>query len=106
MSTCVDEYLPFLLSALINHIVNVAEGDFHGGISNFADVGHDGLKPARLARTPIELSFVVGITVAVLMYFPRFVNQSYRFRLYNNMTRGFVLRVCLIRRTNDKWVRL
>ena len=30
---------------------------------------------ARLARTPIEISFVVGITVAVLMYFPRFVNQ-------------------------------
>ena len=30
---------------------------------------------ARLARTPIEISLVVGITVAVLMYFPRFVNQ-------------------------------
>ena len=46
------------------------------GFSNFADVGHAGwIKPARLARTPIEISFVVGITVAVLMYFPRFVNQ-------------------------------
>ena len=43
MSACFDEYLPFSLSALINHIINAAEGVFHGGIFNFANVGHDGL---------------------------------------------------------------
>ena len=32
MSTCFDEDLPFSLSALINHIINAAEGDFHGGM--------------------------------------------------------------------------
>ena len=43
MSTCFDKDLPFSLSALINHIINAAEGDFHGGIFKLADVGHDGL---------------------------------------------------------------
>ena len=60
---------------LINHIINAAEGDFHGGIFKLRWCRAWWIKPARLARTPIEISFVVGITVAVLMYFPRFVNQ-------------------------------
>ena len=51
------------------------------GFSNFADVGHAWwIKPARLARTPIEISFVVGITVAVFSQ----ICQS-----IDNMMRGF-----------------
>ena len=75
MSTCFDKDLPFSLSTLINHIINAAEGDFDGGIFKLRWCRVWWIKPARLARTPIEISFVVGITVAVLMYFPRFVNQ-------------------------------
>ena len=42
---------------------------FMEGFSNFADLGMID-KPARLARTPIEISFVVGITVAVFCSIP------------------------------------
>ena len=61
MSTCFDEYLPFLLSALIDHSINAAEGDFNGEIFKLRWCRAWWIKPARLARTPIEISFVVGI---------------------------------------------
>ena len=66
MSTYFDDYLPFSLSPLQNHIINAAEEDFHGGIFKLRWFRAWWIKPARLARTPFEISFVVGITVAVL----------------------------------------
>ena len=84
------------------HVVAIAKG-----ISTLANYDNYTNHMARLARTPIEIFFVVGITVVVFVSSQ--ICQSIGFN-YIIILRGVLLflRVCLIRRTacNDKWIML